>query len=555
MTTTNARSDQELLEHFMRGDEVAFTELVMRHQEWVRTICLRRLGAAEADDACQAVFIILSRKASGLLMHTCLAAWLHRTAAHVVNNAVRRLATRRSAETALAAVVTETAPPATGYPEVTEAIEALPEPQRQVVMLHYFLGHDHAAIASELGCPINTVYTRLHRAVKRLRQRLALPAEASIGLILVPGGLSPGAHAGTAVLPSSAAASPAALELATVTMRKILMAKILAVASGVAIAATSVALVLVATHGSETLDPPAHRAIPILPPAVAAAPASVAHVPVGPHAAAEALELFGYQRMTAVTVLRRLLASGRVRRDVVQSREAAILDAIDLIMREHAIDTLTKHLSSDQLVSLLGFLSTPDGKRFAEHLRVAVLEEVTFINAHDAAVWAACQQVLAGEDPARLRPFSPSEVGAVDGLLSADLARPSGDPALRRPLAQAYVEISGRDRHFARMWISALIKRVPPPTAEAIVQKRSQLEAGLALLTHEVFVTAMADHMEEQTLRSATAYFASDDGRQALAAFYRFDADMSAWIDAQYQELVNAVLQAAKPPAAPVPEF
>ncbi len=59
-------ADRELLERFVDGgSDGAFTDLVLRHAPSIQATCRRRLGdAAEADDAAQAVFLILARRAA-----------------------------------------------------------------------------------------------------------------------------------------------------------------------------------------------------------------------------------------------------------------------------------------------------------------------------------------------------------------------------------------------------------------------------------------------------------------------------------------------------------
>src|SRR5262245_47376708 len=74
-----ARSDRELLERFARhGDEAAFAALVQRHGPMVRGVCLRVLGHVhDAEDACQATFLILARKAASIRRKDSLGSWLH----------------------------------------------------------------------------------------------------------------------------------------------------------------------------------------------------------------------------------------------------------------------------------------------------------------------------------------------------------------------------------------------------------------------------------------------------------------------------------------------
>src|SRR6266568_1552921 len=93
-------SDRELLERFVGArDEAAFTVLIERHGPMVLGVCRRALpNAHDAEDACQATFLVLARKASSVRKKTSLSSWLHGVACRVAARLTRDHARRTSRE-------------------------------------------------------------------------------------------------------------------------------------------------------------------------------------------------------------------------------------------------------------------------------------------------------------------------------------------------------------------------------------------------------------------------------------------------------------------------
>jgi RNA polymerase sigma factor (sigma-70 family) len=195
--------DSQLLQRFLTGrdgaDQAAFSALVERHGPMVLRVCRQVLGNPhDAQDAFQATFLVLARKAGSVRDAESLASWLHGIALRVAMRAraneslrkvhERRCATMREKEWESKAVVVES------HPELHEEIARLPRRFRELVVLCYLEGLTSEEAALRIGCPPGTVWSRLSRAREHLRRSLvrrgvAFPAA------LMAAGLSPPASA------------------------------------------------------------------------------------------------------------------------------------------------------------------------------------------------------------------------------------------------------------------------------------------------------------------------------------------------------------------------
>lgn len=176
--TLGGLTDAQLLQRSSVRDgadsELAFTVLVERHGPMVLRVC-RSIAGDSGEDAFQATFLVLARKAGSLRVGDSLAPWLHQVAYRVATSA-RTAQLRRQRHERLAAhpgepVVHERAPDDLAA-IVHEEIQALPSAYRSVVALCYLQGLTHAQAAERLGCPAGTVQSRLARGRQRLRDRL-----------------------------------------------------------------------------------------------------------------------------------------------------------------------------------------------------------------------------------------------------------------------------------------------------------------------------------------------------------------------------------------------
>ncbi len=182
MSAADGVGDAELLNRFTaNGDEAAFELLVRRHQRLVFGVCRRTLrDHHDAEDAFQATFLALARRAGRIRKREALAAWLFRVAYHTALTARAGRARRESRENAASAETARTPddPSATtegreAWAAVDEEVNRLPERFRTAAVLCYLEGKTVDEAAQLLGCPRGTVASRLARARARLHSRLS----------------------------------------------------------------------------------------------------------------------------------------------------------------------------------------------------------------------------------------------------------------------------------------------------------------------------------------------------------------------------------------------
>jgi RNA polymerase sigma factor (sigma-70 family) len=186
-------SDRQLLERFNgRRDatgEAAFAALVTRHGPMVLRVCRQLLGDVHhAEDAFQAVFLVLARKAGSIQDPDLLGNWLYGVALRTAKKAKVRLARRRKNEeggsmrhpglgshTALERMVQPVGQPTLAREDVEalhDEIARLPGSFRVPVILCYFEGLTLDEAARQLRWPSGTVHSRLARARDKLRRGL-----------------------------------------------------------------------------------------------------------------------------------------------------------------------------------------------------------------------------------------------------------------------------------------------------------------------------------------------------------------------------------------------
>jgi RNA polymerase sigma factor (sigma-70 family) len=223
----------ELLRRFIAaGDEAAFALLVRRHGPMVFGVCRRTLRhQQDAEDAFQATFLILARKAD-TVRPDGLSRWLYGVAVRVASKARTRQARRQLASVDLDQVSTRPEPAPNDWLQLLDAALArMSARDREPIRLCDLLGRSRAEAALELGIAEGTLSSRLARARERLRARLArLGTALSLSALVV--GLADQAEAlipaqliETTIAAGTSAA--AARELADGVLRTMFLAKVL----------------------------------------------------------------------------------------------------------------------------------------------------------------------------------------------------------------------------------------------------------------------------------------------------------------------------------------
>jgi RNA polymerase sigma factor (sigma-70 family) len=243
-------ADEELLRRFLDArDEAAFVALLRRHGPMVRDVCQRLCQEADADDAFQATFLLLWRRAASIRRRQAIASWLHGVA--------RRIALHARQVAHEPARLDDRIDPSAHDPARLAAwrevcaildaeVQALSDKYRAPLILCYFEGRTRDQAARQLGWSVRTLHRRLERGRQLLRARLsargvALPA-ALVAAGLCPrtaGALAPsllvstlsvvrGRAAGTGVARTGTAARVARLVQGTATTASVAPCKVAA---------------------------------------------------------------------------------------------------------------------------------------------------------------------------------------------------------------------------------------------------------------------------------------------------------------------------------------
>jgi len=181
-----SRTDEELVASSVAGDRSAFDVLVLRWDRKIQGAIYRLIGSEEdARDLCQEAFLKAYRGLSAFKGEARFSSWLYQIALNLCRDRMRRRRGRtlvsldaleadghapvlRDDTTALDLVLTRDP-----QHRVKAAVLALPEEQREVIVLKEYEGLTFRQIADVLDLPVSTVKTRLYRGLDKLKERLS----------------------------------------------------------------------------------------------------------------------------------------------------------------------------------------------------------------------------------------------------------------------------------------------------------------------------------------------------------------------------------------------
>jgi RNA polymerase sigma-70 factor (ECF subfamily) len=171
----------------VRASGLRFAEVFREHAPYVWRV-LRRLGVREADaeDLCQEVFVVVHRKLPEFEGRSSVRTWIYGIAARVASDHRRRAHVRREHATGDVPEERRSAPQlrelelGQARAMLDAALAELDDDKRAVFVLYEIEELEMKDVAEALGCPLQTAYSRLHAARKRVEESVQRRARGGV---------------------------------------------------------------------------------------------------------------------------------------------------------------------------------------------------------------------------------------------------------------------------------------------------------------------------------------------------------------------------------------
>jgi RNA polymerase sigma-70 factor, ECF subfamily len=166
------RSDAQLFAAINRGDEAAFAALYLRHRDWVVGLARRCTGDdADALDVLQETFAYLLRKVPHLKLTARITTFLYPVVRNLSIAARRKRGRGATEDEALDLLPAREGERHSAQPgELAAVLSALPAGQREVLLMRFVDDFSLEEIADALRIPVGTVKSRIHNALRALRE-------------------------------------------------------------------------------------------------------------------------------------------------------------------------------------------------------------------------------------------------------------------------------------------------------------------------------------------------------------------------------------------------
>ena len=166
------RSDLQLVDALNKGDSSAFDALYFRHRDWVMRLAMRFTGHHDdALDVLQETFAYLIRKFPGFVLTSAMTTFLYPAVRNfaIAARRKRQRSVNDNQDVLLSVGATES-PESANRGEITQALSALTESHREILLMRFVDDMNQPEIAAALDIPLGTVKSRLHHALLAIKQ-------------------------------------------------------------------------------------------------------------------------------------------------------------------------------------------------------------------------------------------------------------------------------------------------------------------------------------------------------------------------------------------------